>query len=143
MCAGWNGDFAFTNDFFRSQLLAIEIFVGATIGAQGRAFQGNSGEQALVARVGKNFGVHDDIGSALGRAAFGPSGCRGIGSEFYFAVEQRLSALRIHYKQDEVSGLTADLKSDADAFQRVQSGRSPLALVVFATAANHDAAPIA
>src|ERR1700723_2860056 len=97
-----NPDFAIPDDFLGCQPSAIELLIRATIGTQCRAFQRDSGKQALVPRIGEDLSIHDD--------------------------------------EDEVGPLTADLKSDADAFESVECRGSPLALVVL-TAAAHQHSP--
>src|SRR5579864_1275303 len=143
MCAGRNADFALADNFFRRELASVEFFVGAAIGAQGRAFQRNARKQTFVARVGKDLGAHHDVSGALRSAALGTSGGRRIGSEFDLAVKQRLGSLGIHDEKDEISRLSAQLKSDADALKRVECRSAPLALVMFAAAAGHHAAAVA
>src|SRR5579864_2569291 len=143
MCAGRNADFALADNFFRRELASVEFFVGAAIGAQGRAFQRNARKQTFVARVGKDLGAHHDVSGALRSAALGTSGGRRIGSEFDLAVKQRLGALGIHDEKDEISRLSAQLKSDADAFERVERRGAPFPLVVFAAAASHHASAVA
>src|ERR1700728_569161 len=143
MGTGGDADSAFTNDFLGGQFLAIELFVGAAVGTQSRTFQGSSGEQAFVVRVGEDFGIHDDIGGAFGGAAFGTGGGRGIRAQFHFAVKQRSCAFRVHDQEYKVGGLAPQLESDTDAFERVQGWGSPLALVVLAAAADHHATSVA
>src|ERR1039457_3511966 len=138
-----DADSASAYDFFGGQLFSIKLFVGAAIGAQGRAFQRNSGEQAFVARVGEDLGAHNNIGCAFSGAALGTGGGRGVRSQLHFAVKKTSGAFGIHHQEHKVGGLAAQLKSDADAFERIQGRGSPFAFVVFTAAADHHAPSVA
>src|ERR1700722_7709203 len=135
-----NPDFAIPDDFLGCQPSAIELLIRATIGTQCRAFQRDSGKQALVPRIGEDLSIHDDVGGAFRRAALWTCRSRSVRPQLNLARKQRLRAFGIHHKEDEVGRLTADLKSDADAFESVECRGSPLALVVL-TAAAHQHSP--
>src|ERR1700726_3114604 len=55
MRAGWNADFSLADNLPGAQFSSIEILVGAAIGTQSRAFERDSREQSLIARVRENL----------------------------------------------------------------------------------------
>src|SRR6202035_205667 len=65
-----------------------------------------------------------------------------VRTQLYFALEHGVSTPRIHHQQDEVCGLSADLKPHTAGFQSHHGGRTPRAAVVFASAASHGTAAI-
>jgi len=82
MRAGWNADFSLADNLPGAQFSTVEILVGAAVGTQSRAFQRDSREQSLIARVRENLRVHNDVGSTLGRASLWAGGGGGIGGAF-------------------------------------------------------------
>src|SRR5262249_24321698 len=59
------------------------------------------------------------------------------------ALQKRLDSVRAVYQQDEISGLSAKLKSDVSAFKGKHGWCTPSAGEMFARAAGHGAAAIA
>ena len=61
-CAGQHRYGVLEDDVFGADFFAVEIFVGAIVGAECGAFEGDAGKKATGAGVGENFGAHGDIG---------------------------------------------------------------------------------
>src|SRR5208282_6259830 len=101
------------------------------------------GKQSLIARVRKNLRIHHDVGGSLRCASLWPSGGRRVCSKLYFARQQRARTLGIHYQQNKIGRLSAQLKADADSLQRVKRGGTPRPGVVRTTAAQHYSATVA
>src|SRR5467141_3794283 len=85
MRAGRNADLSLTDNLPGAQFSSIEILVGAAVGTQRRAFQRDSGEQSLIARIGENLRVHNYVRSTLGRASLRAGGGGGIGAQLHLA----------------------------------------------------------
>src|SRR6202030_2569443 len=64
-------------------------------------------------------------------------------AELHFALENGVGSAIVHDQKDEISGLAADLKSDAAAFQGHHRRSAPRAGEVLARAASHGATAIA
>lgn len=143
--AGGGGDSgaAVEDDVPGGDLFAVEFFVGVVVGAEGGAFEGDTGEQATGAGVGEDFGAHGGIGGGGGIAAFGSGGGGGIGSEFDFAGEDAFGAAGVHDEEDEIGGLASQLEAEASAFESDHGRGAPGTVEVLAAAADHGAAAVA
>src|SRR4029077_21266671 len=102
----------------------------------------NAGKKTACARVAENFRSHVRVRVCRSVAPHGACCHRGIAAQFHFAAENRICASIIHHEQHEVGGLSADLESNAAAFERKHGWRAPPSSEMLAGAANHGAAAI-
>src|SRR4029077_3418959 len=82
------------------------------------AFQGETSENALGARVGQQFRIHFPVRTGGGVATHGPSRGRAFPANLEFAGKQVLQILLVHDQHDQVDTFRADLKSPASTTHR-------------------------
>src|SRR5262245_1156947 len=123
-----------------SRVIAISRFHVAIVERDDRAFEFESGEQAFAARIRQYLGVEPQIGRSPGLTPYWTSRDRSVSAQLEFALEQTAHPVVADEEQDEVSGLPADLKSDAPAFQ-IEVGRITPPVFIPATGHPASAAP--
>src|SRR5205823_1277607 len=103
----------------------------------------DSGEGSPRARVAQHFGAQVGVCIRGGIPPFGPGGDGSISAEFDLTFEKARGSTVVHYENDEVGGLSSDLKTDAAAFECDHGRRSPRPFEVLASTADHDSAAVA
>ena len=91
------------------------------------AVEVDTGEDTLVPRVGKETSVGEYGGGSLGVTADGARSDRDITAELDLVMQKTLSTIVCNGYEDEVCGLTADLKAEAGAGE-LNEGRSAPAM---------------
>src|ERR1700722_15958478 len=131
------------NDVLRGNTLSIESLVAAVVRAECGSGERNTREQPTRAGIRENFGAESNVGLSGGVPADGSCGGGSIATDFNFAGEDAAGGTLAHEKQNEVSGLAANLKTETAAFESHHAGSTPRAAHVIAGAAGHDAATVA
>jgi hypothetical protein len=67
---------------------------------------------------------------------------RRVCAELHFTAEDVFCAALIHHQQDEIRGLSAQLKPEAAPFERHHGWSAPPSVKVFALATRHHASAI-
>ncbi len=86
------------------------------------------------------------IVTSVSAAALRPTGTgrdRSVAAQLDLAGEDGVRAAVIHHQDDEVRRLSADLESDAGAFEGHHGRRAPRTAEMFAAAAGHHTASVA
>src|SRR6266849_202346 len=122
---------------------AIELAIRVFIGTERRALQRYTGKNTSCAGVAQNFRAHICISVGGSRAAFRSSGDRCVRSQFNLGKQEAACAAVVHDEKNEVGGFSANLQTDATAFQRVHGWRTPGTGEVLAGAADHRATAVA
>src|SRR5215469_2212315 len=128
---------AFEDDVRGGHILVIDLVIGVVVGTNRRAGQGDPGEQPPSPRIRENFRAQRDVRCRFGRSALRSRGRGGVGAELHLAAENGLCAPGVHDQENKIGSLSADLETEAAAFERHHGGRAPGAVERFAGAAGH------
>src|SRR5271169_5676687 len=138
-----NSDVSAQDDFLCREFAPIDVRACIIIRAKRRAFEGNPSKKTTRARVAQNFRSHERIGIRRRIASYWTRCYGSIAAQLDFALENGLGAAVIHDQQDEISRLSADLESNATAFERHHCWGAPWSSKILARPANHRAAAVA
>ena len=114
-----------------SSFLPVDGGVVVQILPQSGAFKRESREQALRARPGKNVRVHLRVGLCRCRAS--DRACRdgSFRAQRELARKQFVGSAFVHHQHDQVGRRSADLESDAPAFDADRARRGPAGPTLF------------
>src|SRR5262249_25543496 len=119
------------------QLFAVELFVGLVVRTQGRAFQGNAGEQTAGPRIAQNGGSHIYVKIRLRIPAQWTLRRRSVTANFELATENRTGSSIVHHQEHEIRCLASELEPGAEAFESHHCRIRPWTVKVLATSATH------
>src|SRR5579859_2579875 len=116
--------------------------IAAAAGPKGRNAAASTDVTAR-ARIRKNFCSHGDIRGGRSIAALRSRSSSYVAAELDLAGEDRISPALIHYQQDEVGGLAANLKANACALKCHHRRRAPRPVEIRPAPAGHQTSAIA
>src|ERR1700761_583343 len=107
-----------------ASVLRLHIVV---VVVEDRAVKGDTGEEALRARIGEELGVELPVSAGLGVTADGTCRRRSISANLELVLQHVLKALLVHRDQNQVGSLSADLPAEAAAGELDENRSAPAA----------------
>src|SRR5712664_2149673 len=139
----WSFHIRFRDDLGGACGFAVELATRVFIGTERRALEGDTGKRTSCAGVAQNFRTHVSVSVGGSRTALRSSGDRCVRSQFHLGVQEAACATIVHDVKNEVGGFSANLQTDATAFQRIHGWCAPRTREVLTRAADHRATAVA